>query len=234
MDCRYVKNKKLCGIIKERINKHIEKLNQDKKSEDENYKTFHFYPFQICEKDIHVVKIRTLILTGFLALGDMFTFAIFPNEAELDEILDSLSLEESELTFEITESTIEICEIPRSPYYYSSSLYLSLIPDSIYIQPNDRIFNIIPSDGILYHIYIAIEQKREDMDKLIIFEVPERTALSHKKLDIYKIRKREYINVEQEDNKKVGSFKMISNFFSHLFSRSDNDISNNYIHLKSE
>ena len=41
MDCRYVKNKMLCGIIKERINKYIEELNQDKKSEDETYETFY-------------------------------------------------------------------------------------------------------------------------------------------------------------------------------------------------
>lgn len=139
MDCRYVKNKMLCGIIKERINKYIEELNQDKKSEDETYETFYHYPFQICENDVHIIKMRVLIKKGFPCLGDMFTFAIISNEAELDEIIDSLSLEESEFTF---------------------------------------------------------------ISQMIIFEISERTILKTKKLDIYKIRKHKYIDVEQEDNKK--------------------------------
>ena len=82
---------------------------------------------------------RVLIKKRFLCLGDMFTFAIISNEAELDEIIDSLSLEESEFTF---------------------------------------------------------------ISQMIIFEISERTILKTKKLDIYKIRKHKYIDVEQEDNKK--------------------------------
>lgn len=234
MDCRYVKNEKLYEIIQKRINKYIEELNQAKKS-DKVYRTYSFYPFQICENDIHIVKIRAMIIKGYDFVGDMFTFAIFSKETELDEIINSLTLEKSEITFEISESTILICEITRSPYYYRSSLYLSLVPDSIDIQPNDRIINIIPSDGIINHIYVALEQKREDKDKLIIFEIPGISVLKRKKLNIFKIRDlRKYINVEQEDNKKVGNFKKISNFFSSLFSRSDNNINNNYIHLKSD
>ena len=119
-----------------RFNKYIEELNQDK---DETYETFYHYPFQICENDVHIIKMRVLIKKGFPCLGDMFTFAIISNEAELDEIIDSLSLEESEFTF---------------------------------------------------------------ISQMIIFEISERTILKTKKLDIYKIRKHKYIDVEQEDNKK--------------------------------
>lgn len=232
MDCRYVRNKKLYEIIKERINKHIEELNQDKNDEEALITSF-LFPFEISENDVHIVKICAPISKKINLIGDMFTFAIFSNELELDEVIDYLVIEDSELEFEITESTVQICEcISRFPLYYSSELYLSLIPDSINLEASDRIINLIPFDGALYHFYVAIEQKRKDMDKLIIFEVTERAAISPKKLNIFKIRERKYVDVEQEDNKKVGYFQKISNFISSFFNKSDNTINNNYMHLK--
>lgn len=62
----------------------------------------------------------------------MFIFVLFSKEFVLDELLDFLTIEDSELAFEITKSTSQMCtKISRFPCYYSSELYLSQIPDSI-------------------------------------------------------------------------------------------------------
>ena len=87
MDCRFVQNQKIFNIIEERVNKCIEKLNQDKKNGDIKIKTDSAFPFEISENDIHIVKIYALIRESYIDLGDMITFVRFSEETELEEIL---------------------------------------------------------------------------------------------------------------------------------------------------
>lgn len=212
MDCRFIKNKNLCNILEKRLKEQLERLNRDAK---EPYETNREFPFEISEKEVHIVKIYSILSQSIRSQYYLLTLVTFPKDTKLDEMLDILSTEDSESGFEISESKLISCanEIFSSRYLLTKSI-TSRLPKSFEYQSSDRIFNIIPSQGLSLHSYACFEQKREEKVEYVYFDAT--NCVLHQELPLFAIKERIFQNIpiENEEGTCQKIFRNIINLFS--------------------
>lgn len=213
IDNRFVKNKYVFNIISQRLKENIERLNQ---GTDQPYMTVPGFPFEVSEKDLHRVKIYTLISKSVFSRYDMITYITFPEYAELDEILDILSNENSEKKFEISESKLISCsnKVFSSIYMHNGSI-ISRLPHSFEFQPKDRIFNITPLKNQFDHAYCCIKQIRQEKEKYVYFDIT--NIMVFPELKIYAIKTSVFQEIPLEE--KEGCFEKIKSYFNFFFNR---------------
>lgn len=143
----------------------------------------------------------------------MITYVTFPEYTELDEILDILSNENSEANFEIGESKLISCsDKVISSIYMPNTSIISRFPDSFQFQPNDRIFNVNPSnqDG---HVYCCVEQILQESVNYVYFDIT--YLMCFPKIKIYSTKKNKFQEIPMDE--ETGFFKKITNFFTSIF-----------------
>ena len=195
MDCRFTKNTYLYTILIQRLEKQLEELNR---RADGPYKTYNYFPFEISEIEMHEVKISSNLIRSKSSEYYLVTNVTFPKDTELDEILDTLSKENSENKFEISESKLISCdnEILNSRNLLTSSI-INRVPKFLKYQSDDRIFNVIPYKGLPQHCYSCIEQKREEKIEYVYFDTT--ACVVKSELRIFTIKTNNFQEIPQEE-----------------------------------